>query len=228
MWTENEMLIVATVGILVSFALGRLIGRTGWLVRTKPGRADEAEALKAQIAYLETSVKHLYNVDVVRRDSMYGLFARVRKMEDSYVSTESLLEGMGGVIWQTATGHRRGIAFLSDSHLQNIIDGGFGGPSARKAVRAEQARRKEDAEWRAKDDITKTEGSRFVDRGRATASRPVGHSVGKLPKWAQEIIRDMEQGRRMGILTAEERERVFKLPNWASAYIGQLTLPVQR
>lgn len=100
-----------------------------------------------QISYLQEELdarrrRHEHterrHLSVRREVEELGLLAR---------ATRDLL----GPIWKTAEGHSAPMAFLSTSHLSNILAGGFGSPEVRQFAELEVARRTVDADWRARE-----------------------------------------------------------------------------
>jgi hypothetical protein len=90
------------------------------------------------------------------REGEQGLMRRTtsiasvrREVEELGIMTRQTASALGGV-WQTAAGHKAPIVMLTDTHLQAILDGGFGGRNSRELIRNEQARRKEDDSWARK------------------------------------------------------------------------------
>jgi len=71
------------------------------------------------------------------------------EVEELGMLTRQTASALGGV-WQTAAGHTVPIVMLTDTYLQAMIDGGFGGCESRERILSEQARRVEDDKWARK------------------------------------------------------------------------------
>jgi hypothetical protein len=88
------------------------------------------------------------NLDTARANqrNATSLQSLRREVENLGILVRSIDGALGGV-WKTATGHLAPIVALSDTHLQAILDGGFGDWETRQRVQREIDRRKEDDEW---------------------------------------------------------------------------------
>lgn len=126
-----------------------------------------------------------------------------------------------GPIWNTAQGHRMPMRLLSSSHLNNIVEGGFGSYEARDFASTELERRRIDTDWRAREARGEQAPTKEQMSG-IVLDRETRERVARaLPQWAQDIIAGLLQPQGLPIKRAE-RARIKKLPQWAQRTISNL------
>lgn len=135
-----------------------------------------------------------------------------------------------GPMWQTAQGHRMPMRLLSTSHLNNIIEGGFGGYEARQFASRELERRTIDTQWReaeARGETAPTLDQMAAGQRRATPTMLTinGEAQQRIdrvtPSWARKIIMELRVGT-LDNVPAGQRQRVKRLPQWTQRVIEQL------
>ena len=70
-----------------------------------------------------------------------------REVENLGITARQLMDGIGGMTWKTEEGIVRGIAFLSDNHLESLVNNGWVNNEQADMVRQEQQRRTTDDYW---------------------------------------------------------------------------------
>lgn len=119
---------------------------------------------------------HLYTSgedDDEIRDRIVRLDKAGHKADDDFIVLQTRLQqterrldtfhdALGGLQWQTATGHIRYIVNMSTGHLNNIIAGRFGSEHARAAIQIELDRRTNDDMWRERQTRVRAELDRSV------------------------------------------------------------------
>jgi hypothetical protein len=206
---------------------------------TRPVRS-ETRLLKQEIVGVRRDVATRMAADRTRNN-------RVRtEVEEMGVLLRSYTDLLGP-IWNTAQGHRMPMRLLSTGHLDNIVEGGFGGYEAREFARNELDRRRIDAKFREDaangipaptlEQMAAERQSAAMGRARRAIS-PLQHQLALAPgdqnrvnqfspQWARKLITELRTGTvtRLDMVTTK---RLRILPVWTRTIVNDLLLRSNR